>query len=106
MSSRPDNLASRFLARLGRDVESAPDSPAAPAGIDELEICLSKMLDEARRIRPTVNVEDDAFLALLARHVPEDGDVIDGLLTMRIADLYLACACLLQDDANNVAITC
>jgi len=84
------HLAPLFLAHL------AP-SPHPRPGEDELEELLSTAVRDSQRAWPDVEVEPDAFMRHLAERVPVDLPLREALPAMHIADLYLACGCLLKN---------
>jgi RNA polymerase sigma-70 factor (ECF subfamily) len=68
----------------------------ALAGIEGLDATVRRHLDGARAAYPDVRVDDDRFLAHLARCLPAE-ETADALATLHGADLYLALACGLGD---------
>ena len=73
-----------------------PGSRLAPP---DLERCLHEILDACRLVWPGLGVPEHAFVRHLAEHLPEDGDLDEGLARMQCPDLYLACGCVAQDPA-------
>jgi len=82
-------LHTSFVAAVGDAYPIAPDALA------RLADALTERLAEAREAWPGVSVSGAAFAAYLADRVPDDGDPGAALGEMRVADLYLACACTL-----------
>ena len=75
--------------------------PHLPAGAegriassDRLEQSLADVLELSRATFPDIPLPPETFLAFLARRIPEGKSVEVGLLELKVADLYLACACL------------
>lgn len=58
---------------------------------------LAELWRSARAAWPSVELGADAFIAHLARHLPEDAAASDDLAQVNVADLYLACACATGD---------
>lgn len=82
-------LATAFLSHLPAVARQKVSS------VDGLEQSLLRSLAEARAVWPEVELNDEMFLSYLAQHFPEDCDDVDSdLETLRVTDLYLACACL------------
>jgi RNA polymerase sigma-70 factor (ECF subfamily) len=63
-------------------------------GLDEI---FEATVARARAERPTLAVDDAAFVAYLAARVPADGDPAAALAELRAGDLLLACACAAGD---------
>jgi RNA polymerase sigma-70 factor (ECF subfamily) len=57
-----------------------------------LTAALRTAIDDARRAWPDVDLPDEPFVAHLAARVRPDEDVTAALASLKIADLYLACA--------------
>lgn len=63
------------------------------AQIPNLEQRLAGLIQEARTAWPGFSVAPKTFLIYVAQRLPDDRDVSETLGALRIADLYLACAC-------------
>src|SRR5438477_164623 len=83
-------LAARLLDQL--PVESRPAVPAV-----ELDAVLASALDAARNAWPDIALDDDRFLAHLARCLPPAPDLVVAIESIAVTDLYLACACAHND---------
>jgi RNA polymerase sigma-70 factor (ECF subfamily) len=83
---RDRGLAARLIEQL-----PAERRPAIAAA--ELDALLERALETARGAWPDVALDDDAFLAHLARCLPEAPD----LESIAMTDLYLACGCMHND---------
>lgn len=73
---------------------------AARAGArvaEDLEAKLEAAVEAGRAAYPEVSLDPAAFVAHLAKHLPEDAAA--SLASLNSADLYLACACGRGDDA-------
>jgi RNA polymerase sigma-70 factor (ECF subfamily) len=73
-----------------------------PDALDDeevLEAALAEMIEQARRAFPDVQLNDEVFVAHIARHVPEGVPLARALAQLSVADLYLACACTRGDEA-------
>lgn len=81
------SLAESFIASV-KEEQRAPVSSAA-----NLEQRLAGMLAEARAAWPKVVVSPELFVGYVAQRLPDAGDVLEALASLRIPDLYLACAC-------------
>lgn len=81
----PEALRQAFL------VGSRPDAVEPP----HLGQRLSQLVGEARAAWPDLPVEAPRFVAYLAGHLPEEGDLSRALAEVHAADLYLAHACAL-----------
>jgi RNA polymerase sigma-70 factor (ECF subfamily) len=64
------------------------------AGSERLELALQDALEVARAAWPNIPLLSEVFLPYLAQRVPVDKDPERALLKLRVADLYLTCACL------------
>ncbi len=82
--------ARRFLALL-------PEGRRAAGDADELGRLLDEKWQSARAAWPTVTLDEELFLAHLARHLPDDGAPLVRLREMRADELYLARACGASD---------
>jgi RNA polymerase sigma-70 factor (ECF subfamily) len=67
-----------------------------------LEQTLHSVLRLARDAWPAFSLSEQTFLPFLAQHLPEGRSVERSLAELKVADLYLACACL-QGQAAAVA---
>jgi RNA polymerase sigma-70 factor, ECF subfamily len=65
-------------------------------GGEALEALLSQALEAGRTAWPGVELEAEAFLRHVARHVPKGGSAEEHVKELHAADLYLACACMEQ----------
>lgn len=90
------NLAEPFRANAKESLRSAI------AAIPGLEQRLRGLLHDAQTAWPGVKVSPDVFAAYVAQRLPEDRDVVESLGTIRVSDLYLACACA-HGDARALA---
>ena len=82
-------LAALLVRHLPADV------PHAAAAV---EARLAAALDEAHGRWPTVELDPENFLAWLAPRIPASlSSVEEALATLRLPDLYLACACAAGD---------
>jgi len=89
-----DAVLARFVAQLAPEQAAgiAPRSAEAAALLREL-------CEQARAAHPEIALEDGELAAALAARLPADGDPIDGLRRVHVADLRLACACATGDPA-------
>src|SRR5690348_6663263 len=78
--------AERFLALVDERRRAALD----PA---ELQAVLDEKWAAARAAWPQLRVDEEAYVAHLARHLPDDGAPLLRLRELRAEDLYLARAC-------------
>lgn len=74
------------LAALFTDGQSEPSGPP----VDLLVQCL----EQARSEHPSIELPDALFVPYLAARLPP-GQADEGLSTLEVADLFLACACVL-----------
>jgi RNA polymerase sigma-70 factor (ECF subfamily) len=86
------HLAQAFLA-------AAPEpTRASLSRHPELERVLASAVESGESAWPTFRIARDAFAAHLGRHYPADAvDLKAALAALRVADLYLACACAMGD---------
>jgi hypothetical protein len=68
----------------------------------QLEDALAVAITSARSSWPTVTLDDKRFISYLANRV-EGGEPTAALTLLHVEDLYLACACLLNDRAAMMA---
>ena len=85
---------SEAAENLRRFVDALPDGPA----LDEMRAAsiahlLDTLLAEASAAWPDFEVSSADFLAYLAERVPFEAPLEEGLRSLHITDLYLACAC-------------
>jgi len=85
------SLMDLFLVHLDPDTSQRIVSPK------RLEQALTDALELARSTFPEIQVPTATFMAFLAERVPADKTPEDVLLKLKVADLYLACACLQRD---------
>lgn len=85
---RVELLLEHVAEQVREELKDAPD----------LGPRLTDQLNAARRAWPDVSLDDDRFIPHLAGHVAPRGDG-SCLRSMRVDDLYLACACGLGDAA-------
>ncbi len=74
---------------------AAGEYEAALAERHDLDSVLRAWIDEGRRAWPTLELPDIALVEYLARRLPSGGH--PALPSFRVADLFLACACLRGD---------
>src|SRR5260370_30097722 len=74
-------------------------SPRPPGDAAAFDALLAALVSRARAAAPGVTLPDAVFLAFVAERLPPDVSVEAALASMRIEDLYLACACLARDAA-------
>ncbi len=70
---------------------SAPDPPVAVH--PEVETRLREIASRTSAAWPDINLDEEAFIAHVHRHLKAEDDPIDALTCLRASDLYLACAC-------------
>jgi RNA polymerase sigma-70 factor (ECF subfamily) len=75
-------------------------SPLGPAGglyqtVPDLEALLAQLVEDARAKRPTIDLDEEAFLAHLGSCLPALGDPAGTLRAIHAGDLWLAFACSL-----------
>jgi len=88
------DLAATFLRHLD------PSLREQATGLEDLEQMLAKVMDAATTSWPDFELTAPVFLAYLARRAPLEGELAAYLgHTVRLADLYLACACARGDPA-------
>jgi RNA polymerase sigma-70 factor, ECF subfamily len=58
---------------------------------------LSELFESGRSARPSVELPFEVFVAYLAKRFPPTATSVDAFKALRIADLYLACACARGD---------
>jgi RNA polymerase sigma-70 factor (ECF subfamily) len=75
---------------------------AAEAPRDTADRLLAEVLRTARAAWPSVELDDDVFIAHLAQHLPEGVPLEAALRQTNTDDLYLACACA-QGDLRAIA---
>jgi RNA polymerase sigma-70 factor (ECF subfamily) len=75
---------------------------AAEVPRDTADRLLAEVLRTARAAWPSVELEDDVFVAHLARHLPDGVPLETALRQTNTDDLYLACACA-QGDLRAIA---
>src|SRR5262245_32055997 len=73
-----------------------------PMDLAALGPAVTEIWCEAKAEWPAVKLDERAFIAHLALHLPSGMPALDGLRQMRTGDLYLACACA-TGDAQAVA---
>ncbi len=90
-------LAEAFVARLSDEAQASFD------GHDGLAEHLAELHEQGVERWPTVELEAAEFARHLAERVKleqgADSDPLEALAALRAADLYLACACLRDDQA-------
>src|SRR5262249_48187026 len=72
------------------------DLAKALAGIEGLDATLRRHLDDARAAYPDVRVDDERFVAHVARCLPAE-ETDERIASLHAADLYLALACGMGD---------
>lgn len=72
---------------------------AAFAAMHDLENRLVTMVAEGQSHWPDLHLEPAAFVAFVAARLPDDRVADEALATIRVADLYLTCACALGSAA-------
>jgi len=80
---------------------------ALPGDPDELERLLAQRYEEARAPWPGVALPADEFVSHVAERLPEEGEgapVGEVLDSLRLSDLYLACACARRVPAADAAL--
>jgi RNA polymerase sigma-70 factor (ECF subfamily) len=80
----------------------SPEVREAVASRDRLDSALADVLELARSSFPEVHLAPEVFLAFLAGKVPSGKQPEEAVLQLKVADLYLACACL-HREPNAVA---
>lgn len=70
---------------------------------DMAEVALLRLLESARAAWPEVRIPDAQFAAFVAPRIADLEDPIGALESVRVADLYLACACSHADPGAAVA---
>jgi RNA polymerase sigma-70 factor (ECF subfamily) len=81
-------LVDLFLPHLSAEAMDAIGS------LDRLELALSDALELARGTFSEIPLPTEPFLAHLAQRIPNGARPDEILLELKVADLYLACACL------------
>jgi len=84
----PVPLSTPFLASLAAEARQRVASP------ERLEQALADALELARATFPELRLSGATFLAFLAQKIPAGKCPEEVLLELKVADLYLACACL------------
>src|SRR4051812_30479243 len=71
------------------------------AGVDAaaLSLTLRQAIDDARRAWPDISLPDEPFVAHLGARLRPDEDIAAALASLKITDLYLACAAARGDAA-------
>jgi RNA polymerase sigma-70 factor (ECF subfamily) len=75
---------------------------SGPAPADTIDRILADILRTAAAAWPTVELDPEAFVRHLGRHLPEGVALETALRQMNTSDLYLACACA-QGDPRAIA---
>jgi len=90
-------LAEAFLARYG----ALGDAGVAPP---ELEALLAQVLLAGQGAWPGVALAPERFVSYVAERLARDTPLAEALRTLRVADLYLCCACTDGDPAAIAAL--
>jgi RNA polymerase sigma-70 factor (ECF subfamily) len=80
-----DTSSDRALARIFLEGSRAEGEP----GEGDVGAALRRLYEEGQRAWPELSLSPETFV----RHLAAGGTAADGLLRVRAADLYLACAC-------------
>lgn len=91
-------LVLAFMAHLPEPLRSRMERHA------DLDQWLRRALEQAHHTWPDLSPSDESFTVYLAERVPPNLEPEAALKRVRIADLYLACACAQGDPAAHAAL--